>query len=311
MERRNDAAVVFRSIPYLSLDTKLQFEQKLITRSTAFHLPVEVPMPESSNAYKNKPQKSRLLLGTRIDATNYEEATREIATWAKAGESRYVCAANVHMIMEGFDNPNFKEIINSASLVTPDGMPVVWGLRQLGIAEAEQVCGPMLTLHVCKAAATCGIPVALYGGTKDSLRAFTSFLEKNIPATPVVCGISPPFRPLSAEEDSEYTRQIIASGARIVLVGTGCPKQERWMALHQTRIPAVMIGVGAAFDFYSGRVRRAPTFLQKNGLEWAFRLCTEPRRLWKRYLKHNPRFVVLFGAQLAKQKFASSTSTGC
>lgn len=246
--------------------------------------------------------KNQYILGTLIDATNYEDATHKIITWAVAGETRYVCVANVHMVMEGFNDPEFMNIINSADLVTPDGMPLVWGLRQLGIEEAKRVYGPNLTLAVCEAAANTGIPVALYGGTDESLIAFTALLHDRFPAIRIVCRISPPFRPLSADEDDAYTHQIVSSGARILFVGIGCPKQERWMAQHQSKIPAVMLGVGAAFDFYSGRIKQAPDFMQRTGFEWLFRLCTEPRRLWKRYLKHNPRFVFFFGIQLAKAK---------
>jgi N-acetylglucosaminyldiphosphoundecaprenol N-acetyl-beta-D-mannosaminyltransferase len=206
------------------------------------------------------------------------------------------------MIMEGFDDPEFKNIINSADLVTPDGMPLVWGLRQLGIKEADQVCGPTLTMYVCEAAANSGIPVALYGGTEESLTDFTALLYDRFPAMRVICQILPPFRPLSTDEDVAYTQQIVASGARILFVGIGCPKQELWMAQHQSKIPAVMLGVGAAFDFHSGRVKRAPTFMQRTGFEWLFRLCMEPRRLWKRYLIHNTRFVFFFGIQLVKAK---------
>jgi N-acetylglucosaminyldiphosphoundecaprenol N-acetyl-beta-D-mannosaminyltransferase len=193
-------------------------------------------------------------------------------------------------------------IVNGAALVTPDGMPLVWGLRQLGIEEAARVYGPTLTLHLCEAAARSGVPVALYGGTDESLAAFTAFLHDRFPGMRVVCGIAPPFRPLTTDEDDAYTREIVASGARILFVGIGCPKQERWMAEHTRKIPAVMLGVGAAFDFHSGRVRQAPALMQRMGIEWLFRLCIEPRRLLKRYLKHNPRFVVLFGSQLLRAK---------
>ncbi len=241
-------------------------------------------------------------MGSLVDVTTYEEATRQIIEWAEAGESRYVCTANVHMIMEAFDDPEFLNIINSADMVTPDGMPLVWGLQQLGIEDARQVCGPTLTICVCESAAISGIPIALYGGTDESLAAFAASLSNTFPAVRIVCRISPPFRSLSANEDDAYTQQIVTSGARIVLVGIGCPKQERWMARHRSKISAVMLGVGAAFDFHSGRVKRAPELMQRTGFEWLFRLCMEPRRLWKRYLKHNSRFILYFGSQVAKKK---------
>jgi N-acetylglucosaminyldiphosphoundecaprenol N-acetyl-beta-D-mannosaminyltransferase len=244
----------------------------------------------------------RLILGMRIDATSYEAATSQIITWAKANDSCYVCAANVHMVMEAFDDHDFRQVINSAALVTPDGMPLVWGLRQMGVRGATRVYGPTLTLHVCRAAADNDVPIALYGGSEHSLSSFTNFLNDSFPGIRVVCGIAPPFRPLTVEEDDAFTRQIAASGARILFVGIGCPKQERWMAEHAAKIPVVMLGVGAAFDFHSGRVRQAPAAMQRMGLEWLYRLIKEPRRLWKRYLKHNPRFILFISIQLAKSK---------
>ncbi len=244
----------------------------------------------------------RHILGMRVDATSYEDATDRIISWARTNESCYVCAANVHMVMEAHDDQDFMQVINSAALVTPDGMPLVWGLRQLGVRGATRVYGPALTLHVCRAAADNQIPVALYGGTEQSLSRFKAFLNDSFPGIQVVCGIAPPFRSLTREEDAAYTRQIAASGARILLVGIGCPKQERWMGEHRSSISAVMLGVGAAFDFHSGRVRQAPVAMQRMGLEWLYRLIREPRRLWKRYLKHNPRFILFFSVQLAKSK---------
>ncbi|PSB00456.1 WecB/TagA/CpsF family glycosyltransferase [Merismopedia glauca] len=247
---------------------------------------------------------SRDILGMRVDATTYEEATSKITTWAKNRESKSVFAANVHMTMETYDDRTFANIVNSADIVAPDGMPLVWALRALGVKNAEQVYGPNLTLDVCQAAAEREISIALYGGTPTSLVAFTQFLKQRFPNIQIVCQISPPFRPLTIEEDRTYTRQIVASGAQILLVGIGCPKQEIWIAEHKDQISAVMLGVGAAFDFHSGRVKQAPNWMRKIGLEWLFRLIMEPRRLWKRYFKHNPRFVLFFLRQLTLKAIA-------
>lgn len=242
----------------------------------------------------------RFIVGMRTHATSYAHATDQILTWAGQPQTtgRYVCVANVHMAMETHDDPQFQRVVNGADLVTPDGMPLVWALRALGVKDASRVYGPTLTLHVCEAAARTGTPIALYGGTPESLETFTQFLRARFPTIEVAARIAPPFRPLNDEEDEQYTRELAESGARILFVGIGCPKQERWMAAHKDRIPAVMLGVGAAFDFHSGRVRQAPPTLQKLGLEWLFRLLMEPRRLWKRYAKHNPRFVALLAMQL-------------
>lgn len=237
-----------------------------------------------------------------ISCTTYSDTCDAIIKWAFQGESRYVCVANVHMVMEAYDNQRFNEVVNGADLATPDGMPLVWGMRLLGVRAQQRVYGPTLTLHICEKAATSSLPIALYGGTEESLFNFKTFLEQQYPDISIVCSISPPFRPLTEKEDADYTNLIHNSGARIVLVGIGCPKQEQWMADHKSKIQAVLIGVGAAFDFHSGRVRQAPAILQKCGLEWFFRLCMEPRRLWKRYLKHNPRFVMLMLFQVVKCK---------
>jgi N-acetylglucosaminyldiphosphoundecaprenol N-acetyl-beta-D-mannosaminyltransferase len=239
----------------------------------------------------------RYVVGTRVDATSYEEATQAILQWAEAEKSAYICVANVHMLMEAHDNSGFARVVNHAALVTPDGMPLVWALGVLGVKKASRVYGPTLALHVCEGAAQRGIPIGLYGGTSESIESFTMFLKQSFPTLQIACQISPPFRPLTPEEDREYTAQICHSGCRILLVGIGCPKQELWMSQHQDQISAVMLGVGAAFDFHSGRIKQAPDWLQKMGMEWIFRLIMEPKRLWKRYVKHNPRFLFFFAWQ--------------
>ena len=236
---------------------------------------------------------SRYVLGMRVDATSYEDAAGRVARWAHERRSAYVCVATVHMVMEAFDAPAFQRVVNEADLVTPDGRPLVWALRYLGIKGASQVRGTDLTTRVVERAAQDGIPIGLYGGTPDLLALFTRILRRRYPGIEVACQIAPPFRPLTAEEDEAVTEEILSSGARILFVGIGCPKQERWMATHKDRIPAVMLGVGAAFDFHTGRVRQAPGWMQVMGLEWLFRLLMDPKRLWKRYAKHNPRFVIL------------------
>jgi N-acetylglucosaminyldiphosphoundecaprenol N-acetyl-beta-D-mannosaminyltransferase len=241
---------------------------------------------------------SRHVLGMRVDATSYGDASRRVARWAHDGRPAYVCVATVHMVMEAFDSSAFRRIVNGADLVTPDGRPLVWALRSLGVKDATQVRGTDLTTHVVERAAREGLPIGLYGGTPDLLERFVGILDRRYPGVRVVCRIAPPFRPLTPEEDEAVIEEILSSGARILFVGIGCPKQERWMEAHKERIPAVMLGVGAAFDFHTGRVRQAPGWIQVAGLEWLFRLLMDPRRLWKRYVRHNPRFVALFLLQL-------------
>ncbi|PAP75952.1 WecB/TagA/CpsF family glycosyltransferase [Rubrivirga marina] len=257
--------------------------------------PVSVPAPPS-----------RRVLGARVDATSYDGATQLVMQWARERRSAYVCATSVHGVIEGSEDLSFRDVLNEADLNTPDGMPLVWALRRLGIPEASRVYGPILTLRLCAAAETAGTPIGLYGGTPESLEAFQAFLTRTFPRLRVAVAISPPFRPPTPEEDEADTAAIVASGARIVFVGIGCPKQERWCAAHRGRIPAVMVAVGAAFDFHAGRVRQAPPALQRAGLEWAFRLAVEPRRLWRRYARIVPRFVVRFGHQLARHQLRAA-----
>lgn len=244
----------------------------------------------------------RPIIQTRIDITSYQQAAQQIQTWASASTLRRIHAANVHMVMEAYDDSAFQEVVNSADINTPDGMPLVWALKLLGHPEATRVYGPMLMLHVCEAAAREGIPIGLYGGTDESLLGFREFLHFKYPGIRIAYSYAPPFRPLTTEEDTQVVQDILTSGARILFVGIGCPKQEWWMYDHRDRLPLVMLGVGAAFDFHTGRVRQAPAALQGLGLEWLFRLAVEPKRLWKRYAKHNPRFVVLFGRQLFRER---------
>ena len=242
------------------------------------------------------------ILGTRIDATSYEQATRQIVDWAGQAGGHYVCAANVHMLMEAHDDASFRDAVNRAALVTPDGMPLVWVMRRLGVRDQQRVYGPDLTLHAARAAAEQNIPIGLYGGTPQTLARLADGLKLLFPGLRIVYAFSPPFRALTVEEDAQVTSEIVRSGTQILLVGLGCPKQERWMAAHQDRIRAVMLGVGAAFDIHAGEKPQAPAWMQSAGLEWLFRLASEPRRLWRRYLYHNPRFVVLVLLQMFRKR---------
>ena len=241
---------------------------------------------------------NKYILNMRVDYTTLEDATGRVIDLALNGGGGYVCVATTHMVMEAFDNPDFREVVNSSYLVTPDGMPLVWGLRLLGIKGAERVYGPALTPAVCKEASKRGIPVGFYGGSEVVLKRMIENLRSRFPGLKVAYAFSPPFRRLTDEEDKRVVREINSSGAKILFVGLGCPKQERWMYEHRDKINAVMLGVGAAFDFLAGVKPQAPSWMQNMGLEWFFRLITEPRRLWKRYLYHGPRFVYHFGKQL-------------
>lgn len=270
--------------------------------------PPGVPRPESQAHQADDPTwrqtrvAARRILGTRVDATSYAHAAQEILRWSHKGESRYVCVATVNNLIEAYDDPKYGAIMEAADLVTPDGMPLVWGLRLLGADAATRVYGPDLTPVVCQLAAEQGVPVGFYGGTEDVLEELTARLRQRFPGLKVAYRACPPFRPLTPDERRRTVEDLHRSGARILFVGLGTPKQERWMAAHKDQVRAVMLGVGAAFDFLAGRKRQAPRLLQRLGLEWLHRLVHEPRRLWRRYLYRNPRFVVLFAAQLLKER---------
>lgn len=240
---------------------------------------------------------SRVIVGTRVDAVSSTDVVDRVFCWVEEEAPRYVCVCTVHMVMEGHDASAFQRIVNGADLVTPDGVPLVWCLRLLGIDWAVRVHGPWLLPFLCEEAARRGVPVGFYGGTPDVVRDLLAELSRRAPALDVAYQYCPPFRPLTVAEDAAVVRAINESRARILFVGLGCPRQEIWMAEHAHRLRLVMLGVGAAFDFVSGHKREAPMWLQQLGLGWLFRLLCEPRRLWRRYVYNNPRFIALFTRQ--------------
>ena len=256
--------------------------------------------PETSPSFDPQPE-TRQILGVRFHATRYEQATNLILRWAARRESRTVYCSNTHSVIEAQDDASFLNVLNTADLNTSDGVPIVWALRREGVG-AERVYGPDLTLHVLRAAAERGLPVAFYGSTPETLDLLRETLPDLVPGLDLRAMISPPFRPLSDEEDQAFTDELAESGARIVFVGLGCPRQERWCHAHRGRLPAVMLAVGAAFDFHAGRVRQAPPLLQRMGMEWAFRLAMEPHRLWRRYTRVVPRFLIGYGRQMARSE---------
>ncbi len=209
-----------------------------------------------------------------------------------------VCCASVNNVMQAREAAAFGELMNAADLVTPDGMPLVWGLRRLGVPAAGRVYGPELMRRLLRAAAAARLPVGFYGASEAVLERLRGAVQQRHPELLIGYHYAPPFRPLAPEEDARITEAIRASGIRILFVGLSTPKQERWMAAHRGRVPAVMLGVGAAFDFLAGTKPQAPGWMQRAGLEWLFRLATEPRRLAPRYLKQNPKFMILFARQL-------------
>ena len=250
------------------------------------------------------------VIGTKVIAISYDSAVCKIIDWQENRQSRYICAANVHMIMEAYDSPSYQHVINQADLVTPDGMPLVWMLRRMGYPNQERVYGPTLTVKLLKMANKESIPVGFFGSTPDVLNKLVENVKQEFPQIHIVYAYSPPFKQLSDEEDQQITESINSSGARILFVGLGCPKQEYWMHEHRGKIQAVMLGVGAAFDFIAGTKPQAPLWVQKIGLEWLFRLVTEPRRLWKRYIIHNPRFIYLASKQIIQYRITDISKKG-
>jgi N-acetylglucosaminyldiphosphoundecaprenol N-acetyl-beta-D-mannosaminyltransferase len=245
---------------------------------------------------------SRRILGVRVDATDCPRGASQIIQWAREGHSRYVCFATVSAIMECRDSRDYREVLEAADLVTSDGMPLVWLLRLLGVPDATRVYGPDLMPLVLERATGAGIPVGFHGGTEAALERLVSLVIARFPHLNVTYAKSPPFRPPTLDEDECAIREINDSGVRILFVGLGSPKQDFWMREHAGRINAVMLGVGAAFDFLAGTKLQAPRWMQRGGLEWLFRLVTEPRRLWRRYLRRNPYFLLLAAAEVVRAR---------
>lgn len=238
------------------------------------------------------------VLDVTVTPLGPQAAARDVARWTTQERAYMVCAVNVHMVMEAHDDPGFAEIVSRADMAVADGRPVWWACRLLGDRAAVHLRGEDLLLALGAMAAREGVPVGLYGSTAGTLATAAAELERRFPGLRVVCRVAPPFRDLDPDETAEVRDRIVASGARILFVALGCPKQERWMASQRESLHCVMVGVGAAVDMLVGTVKPAPRPLQRLGLEWAYRLVREPRRLWRRYARHNGRFVALLCRQL-------------
>jgi N-acetylglucosaminyldiphosphoundecaprenol N-acetyl-beta-D-mannosaminyltransferase len=244
------------------------------------------------------------ILGIRINALSWDDAIDRIAAWGNARESRYICICNVHSIVTATRDPEFKMIVNNADMATPDGAPVAWALRRFGYVDQERINGPDLMWCYLHKAERSGQVVYFYGSTESTLEKLLKIVSTQFPRLRVGGACSPPFHSLSKQEDEAEVTAINRSGAHVVFVGLGCPKQERWMAAHCGRIRAVMVGVGAAFDYHSGVLKRAPLSWQRYGLEWLYRLCLEPRRLFKRYLVTNTLFILGISRQLLRNRIS-------
>jgi exopolysaccharide biosynthesis WecB/TagA/CpsF family protein len=244
------------------------------------------------------------LFGIRYAITNYEEASQIIINKAMEGESYAVTALAVHGLIEGYRNTLLKSQINKIDLVVPDGQPIRWALNYFFNASLkDRVYGPTLMLNVLSAAEQNKIGVFLYGSTPSTIEKLTGFISRTYPGIVISGTQADRFRDSTNEEVAQDRKNIIKSGAQIVFVGRGCPRQEKWVAENKSFLPAVLIAVGAAFDFHAGNVKQAPGWVQDAGLEWLYRLVKEPGRLWKRYLFTNTYFIVLFFTTALKKVF--------
>ena len=248
-----------------------------------------------------QPRDRAQVLNLYPDVLDHASAVERIAELVRTGNGGYVCVSTVHMVMESHDDPEFAAKVNDADVIVTDGMPVVWMQRLQGKKHATRVRGNDLTLLLCEYAETEGLKIGFYGGKQSVIDAILERVRRDFPKLQIVYAYSPPFRALTEEEEAAVTARINAAAPDILFLGLGCPKQENWMAAHKSELNAVMLGVGAAFDFVAGNVKQSPEWLGRLGLEWLFRLVQEPRRLWRRYLILNPRFVWLAGRQLVQK----------
>lgn len=239
---------------------------------------------------QNTPKRESVF-GLPVDAATKLQSVSLIFEWAERRESRTVCLCNADSLVRARRDASHAQALRSADLILPDGAPVAWALGRVLQCKQPRVPGPDVMWEGCAQAAANGTPIYLYGGTQATLDRLQARLRAAFPDIRIVGATSPPFRPLSPEEDQQIVADMNASGAGLVWVGLGCPKQEAWLRDHRGRIHAVMLGVGAAFDFHAGAVKRAPAWMQERGLEWVHRLAQDPRRLAIRYMVGNSRFA--------------------
>ena len=272
-----------------------------VANTNAQQSELNTPSPEGGNYW---PQKFDLL-GVGVSFVDYQEAVACIARAAKDLRSGVVGCYSVHALVTASSDGELRRAVNDFEMVTPDGQPVRWGMNLLHKTQmSDRVYGPELTLRVCEAAADAGLPIYLYGGTPETIERLMENLLQEFPNLQIAGFESPPFRQLSEEENDEVCKRINDSGARITLIGLGCPKQDYFAIQNKNRIKSVMMCVGAAFDFHAGAKPMAPEWMQKRGLEWVFRLSCEPHRLWRRYLVTNSIYVGKLGVAAIRSGFS-------
>ncbi len=266
--------------------------------------PAHTPSPQTLPAVPARAE----ILDIPLAISDYEEVMDWMDAVIAAGGRASVTAAAVNLVMAAREDPETMAAVLGATLAVPDGQPLVWALHALGHGRATRVYGPDLMAGFCARAARAGTPIYLYGGrTSEALALLEGRLRERFAGLRIAGGFSPPFRELSEQERERVIADIDTSGASVVWVGIGQPKQERWMAQMRPLLAApLLVGVGAAFDFHAGLVSQAPGWMQRNGLEWVYRLSREPRRLWPRYVRYNPRFIAAFSAQYVRNRRARS-----
>ncbi len=238
------------------------------------------------------------VLGVPISAVTLEQAVNIMEEWIKQRDQHYICVAPVYSVALCQTDPTIKQIFKNAGMVTPDGMGLVWAMRVLGHSQKERIYGPDLMLKFSEVAAKKGYTNFYYGGGLGIAEKLAQEMKERFRGLEIVGTFTPPFRPLTPKEDKVVTEMINKAKPDVVWIGISTPKQDLWMAEHIGKINApVMVGVGAAFNFFSGEVKQAPKWMQKSGLEWLFRLSQEPGRLWYRYLAYNPLFVLNLALQ--------------
>ena len=259
-------------------------------------------MKTSSLVKLKKPIPTQSVTGFPISALSFDGQVRTIMQWASYRLSRVVCVANVHMLMEGHWNRTFADVLMTADMLTPDGMPLVWMTSLMKGKAQDRVAGMELMLALCRQAEMMNVSLFLFGSTAEMLTQIRFRLAEDFPELRITGMVSPPFRPLNEVENAAIAAQINQSGAGLVFVSLGCPKQETWMSAQSGRIKAVMVGLGGAFPVYAGNKQWAPSWMRRHGLEWCYRLKQDPRRLWKRYASTIPPFVWLAIAQVVKMR---------
>ena len=295
-------ATIGRQARFSGQDTTASWPIEPMPTSSFDAIAPDAPVAAADDGLPSVPQAP--VLGIPLALIDYDGVLDWIDAAVALGAREYLCVAAVHTVMESRDDEALRAAVDGAAFTVPDGQPLAWALRKLGHEIDARVYGPELMERACARAARSGQRFYLYGGRDDkALAQLAGNLLDRHPGLQIVGGYSPPFHELPAAELDEVAARIDAARADVVWVGIGVPKQEKWMAAMRDRLDApVLVGVGAAFDFHAGLIPQAPAWMQRRGLEWLFRLLQEPRRLWKRYARHNPRFVAGFARQWATHR---------